>query len=255
VLLPPSEAKAPGGRGRPLRERLDDGPLAPARRKVLAALAELLAGDRVGAATALHLPASVAEEALRADARVGDAPTIAALRRYTGVVYQGLDAAGLSPAARRLAERQVLIFSGLFGVLRGGDPVPAYRVPAKAVLPGVGLLSAFWRDTLIEAMPGLLGDGPVLDLRSADYAAMWRAPRPLAERIITVRILSPKPAGGHGMISHPSKFGKGRLAAAILERAAAGSPLASVHDVAGAWSACGGRRSEVTGPGRVALYT
>lgn len=255
ILLPPSEAKSSGGRGRALRGRLGDGPLGPARRKALEALTELVSGDRDAAAAALHLPASVAEEALRADADVELAPTTSALRRYSGVVYQGLGYARLSATARRLADRQVFVFSGLFGVLRGDDPVPDYRVPVKAVLPGVGPLSSYWRNALADVVPVLLGDGPVLDLRSSDYAAMWRPTRDLAERVITVRILSPKPAGGHGVISYPSKLGKGRLAAAVLERAAGGSGVATAEDVATAWQSCGGRGAGVPGPGRLDLFS
>ncbi len=54
-----------------------------------------------------------------------------ALDRYAGIVYDGLFLQPLSEAARAVADREVLIFSGLFGVLRGGDPVPAYRVPGQ----------------------------------------------------------------------------------------------------------------------------
>ena len=240
ILLPPSEGKNPGGRGTPLARRRRRQPIDDSRDLVLQSLAELLAGP--DAARALLLPDSVAAGALEDNRRVATAPTMPALERYAGIVYDGLFLQPLSDDARALAHRELLIFSGLFGVLRGGDPIPAYRVPAKAWLPGLGVLSTFWRPRLEVLMPALLDRGPLIDLRSSDYAAMWqpagRSSR--AGRLISVRVLSPRPDGSLGVISFASKLAKGRLAAALLERRAAGQPVQDVADVAAAWAAAGG---------------
>jgi len=238
LLLPPSEGKTSGGRGRPLRARhADPGPLGAARHAVLAALAGLVAGDPAAAGAALLLPDGVAADALAADANVLDTRTTPALRRYAGVVYDGLDYAALTAREQRIADRACLVFSGLFGVVRGDEPVPNYRVPAKAVLPGIGVAGTYWRPVLDEVLPGLLGRrGLVVDLRSSDYAAMWRPDRATAPRVVTVRVLSPTPRGGHAVISYNSKFAKGRLAAELIRRAARGEPVDSTEDVLAAWS-------------------
>ncbi len=255
LLLPPSEAKAPGGRGRPLRGRLGEGPLGAARSTVLAALAELVAGEPDAAARALLLPRGPAGAALEADRRVLDAPTTAALRRYRGVVYEGLDLAGLDAAEQRLAARSCHVFSGLFGVLRGDEPVPDYRVPAKAALPGIGIAGTFWRPVLAEQLPAILRGGLVVDLRSADYAAMWRPRGELAERVVPVRVLSPVPRGGRGVISHTSKLSKGRLAAALLRRAARGEPVEEAGDVLDTWRDLGGAGGTRHSARELELYT
>lgn len=239
ILLPPSEAKNPGGRGLPLARRQ---PIEDSREQVLQGLERLLAGaGRLEVARALLLPDSVAEAALADNRRVRTAPTMPALDRYAGVVYDGLFLQPLSAAARTVANRELLIFSGLFGVLRGGDPVPAYRVPAKAALPGVGVLATFWRARL-EVMAPLLDRGLLIDLRSSDYAAMWQpaARGPLAGRLVNVRVLSPRPDGTLGVISFASKLAKGRLTAALLERRAAGQPVRTVEDISAAWAVAGG---------------
>jgi hypothetical protein len=248
ILLPPSEAKLPGGRGRPISGR--PTPLEQPRQQVLRALSDLL-DDPVAAAGALQLPPSVAEAAIRLNRAVTSAPTMPAIRRYTGIVYAGLDPAALSEPARRLANRQLLIFSGLFGVLRATEPVPAYRVPASAVLPGLGQLAGFWRRQLTgpaaEQLADLLGHrGPIIDLRSTDYAAMWQpAPASAAgRRLLAVRVLSRRPAGDYGVISYQSKLAKGRLAAALLERAAAGVPVRGPDDLRAAWTGLGGTAAE-----------
>lgn len=225
------------------------------RAAALSALQALLHGDPDLAARALLLPAGIAAEALAANAAVSDSPTTPALRRYTGVVYDGLGFDLLSPAAQRIAARSILVCSGLFGVVRGDEPVPHYRVPAKATLPGLGIAGTFWRPVLQDVMPAMLGRGLVVDLRSGDYAAMWRPDAAVARRVLTIRVLSPNLRGAHAVLSYPSKFAKGRLAGALVARAVAGLPVTGVDDVAAAWLACGGGRSEAAGSTHLDLYT
>jgi len=257
LLLPPSEAKTPGGRGRPFGDRLAalDGPLGDGRRAVAAALAELVAGSPARAADALRLPPGVAADALAKNAALADSRTTPALRRYAGIVYDGLDASGMDDATRRHAGRRILVFSGLLGVVRGDEKVPDYRVPAKATLPGVGVAGTFWRPLLDDVLPTLVGRGLVVDLRSGDYAAMWRPAKADADRVVTVRVLSPVPRGGTAVISHTSKLMKGRLAAALLRAAAAGSVAGGAQDVAQAWLRLGGLRAEAGAGGRLDLHT
>lgn len=255
ILLPPSETKTAGGRGRPLRER-PAGPLTDARNTVIDAVQTMLSRDVERAARVLDLPASVRDQAVADNRRVLDARTAPALLRYSGVVYDGLGAADFDPPARRLAGRCVLIVSGLFGVLRGDEPVPPYRVPAKAVLPGLGGLAAYWRPRLDEHLGVLLDGAPVLDLRSSDYLALWRPNGETAERVITPRFLSPVPNGGLRVVSYPSKLAKGRLAAAVVRARAAGRPVVTEHDIAEIWIRdVGGADADLHGDGRPLLVT
>jgi uncharacterized protein len=241
LLLPPSEAKHPGGRGRPLTDPAASPVLGEARAAVFKALAALLDGPEAAAASALLLPPAAVHGALAADRAVLRAPTTPALSRYAGVLYQGLDASSLTRPERRLAGRAVLVLSGLLGVVRGDEAVPDYRVPSAARLPGVGVLATYWRGVLGAAMPGLLPTaGLVVDLRSTDYAAMWRPRADLAERVVTVKIVSPLPRGGQGVVSAASKHGKGRLVRAVVQRLAAGAAVATADDLLAAWSVAGG---------------
>jgi hypothetical protein len=235
ILLPPSEGKTPGGRGKPLSIDAEDGPLAAARADVLAAVEKLVAGDADAAAQALLLPPGVAAEAIATNATVRASRTLPALRRYAGVVYDGLGYTSLSPAAAKLAGRSVLVFSGLLGVIRGNEPVPHYRVPEKAELPGIGIVGTFWKAVLADVLAAQLARGLVVDLRSSDYSAMWRPSKEQAARVLTVRILSRTPSGTYAVISYNSKFAKGRLAAALLEGEAGGSVITSIEDVATHW--------------------
>jgi len=252
ILLPPSEGKTPGGRGKPLTP--DDSALGRGRSALLAALDTLVAGDPAKAADALLLPPGVADDALTANAAVARSRTMPALRRYAGVVYDGLAYERLSPAAQKLAGRCVHIFSGLLGVVRGAEAVPNYRVPAKATLPGIGVAGTYWRPILTDVLRERLADGLIVDLRSSDYAAMWRPDKATAERVVTVRILSKTPSGRYAVISYNSKLAKGLLAAALLEAAAAGTQVDSAETIVQTWVRIG-IQGETRNSHHLDLYT
>ncbi len=232
ILLPPSESKSERGEGRRVRLGSLVAPrLGGARERVLRSVTELAHGDAAPAAAALRLPPGVAAAALAVNRDVLCSPTRAALDRYTGVLYAALDAATMTCEVRREAERALLVFSGLFGVVAAGDAIPDHRVPVAAAVPGLGPLTPVWRTALRDAMPTVLGRGFAVDLRSTDYAAMWAPTGPLRNQVLQVRVLSPRSAGPPRVISHFSKHGKGVLARALLERLTAGGCVADVGDV------------------------
>nr|WP_231135021.1 peroxide stress protein YaaA [Motilibacter deserti] len=240
ILLPPSEGKAAGGDGGPVNVTALAAPkLAPVRKRVLTAVTRTARGDAAVAAEALKLPPAVADEALAANRAAATSPTLPALDRYTGVVYAALDPATLSPVGRAAAEESVLVFSGLFGVVAGGDRVPAYRVPVASVLPELGALTPVWRAALREVLPVLVGKGFAVDLRSTDYAGMWAPTGPLRHQVLPVRLLTKRPSGPPRVVSYPSKHGKGLLARELVERAGKGAAAGSVDDVGEAAAALG----------------
>ncbi|MFB9321194.1 YaaA family protein [Cryptosporangium minutisporangium] len=225
LLLPPSETKRPGGDGPALDlSALAFPALRPVRERLLTALtalaAEAVAGDPAPALAALGLSAGQRDQ-LELDAVLATAPTSPALFRYTGVLYDAFDPAGLTPAQRKRAADRVVVASALFGAVRGGDPIPAYRFSAGSRLPGVGTLGALWKPVLgpvLADLPGL-----VVDLRSGAYAAL--AP---ARGAVNVRVLYVAPDGGRSVVSHFNKHAKGLLARALATTTAT---VASADDV------------------------
>jgi hypothetical protein len=246
ILLPPSEAKRPGGVLVEADGAATDGSsLTQSRAMIAAALVEFCHRDPAAAARSLVLPPRSVSADLAMNRAVPDAPRRAALDRYSGTVYEGFDVATLTAAARRRALESVLIFSGLFGVLRADEQIPAYRLPVAAVLPAVGALTPYWRAVLRDEMDELLDDSVIVDLRSGDYAAMWRPAAPVRDRVVSIRIVSEQPDGRLAVISYPSKYGKGRLARALVSSRAR---ITSLDDVADRWMDAGGR-DVIVGPG------
>ncbi|QBJ90294.1 peroxide stress protein YaaA [Streptomyces seoulensis] len=218
VLLPPSEGKASSGRGAPLKpESLSLPGLAAARQAVLAELAELCAGDEEKAREVLGLSEGLRGEVAK-NAGLLTAGARPAGEIYTGVLYDALGLATLDPAAKRRAARSLLVFSGLWGAIGVTDRIPSYRCSMGVKLPGLGALAGHWRGPMAEVLPGAAGDGLVLDLRSAAYAAAWKPKGDVAGRTATVRVLH---APTRKVVSHFNKATKGRIVRALLTGGAA----------------------------------
>jgi uncharacterized protein len=216
ILLPPSEGKSAPRRGKPLDLASLSAPdLTAARSQVLDALAGLCLADPVGAAATLGVPKSQLD-LVDLNARVRESPTARADAVYTGVLYDALDVGSLSSSAKRRASSRVAVASSLFGMVRPGDRIPAYRLSGDASLPGIGSIAGHWRAALDDVMPAAVGSGLLVDLRSGMYAAFWRPPVELARRVATVRVLH-EVDGKRQVVSHFNKATKGRIVRALLE--------------------------------------
>src|SRR3954447_1760239 len=209
VLLPPSETKHPGGDGPPLAlGTLSFPALDPLRKELLDELVEL-AADVAACRAALGLSPRQDEEVAR-NAALWTSPTLPALRRYTGVLYDALDARSLRGAAAARARSRLVIGSALFGLVRATDPVPAYRLSAGSALPGRPTLTSRWRPLLGPVLASLAAGETVVDLRSGSHAA-----RGGVRGAITLAVLAGRRDGGGAVVSHFNKAHKGRLARAL----------------------------------------
>jgi uncharacterized protein len=216
ILLPPSEGKAAPRRGKPLDLTTLSFPgLGPTRERMLAALVDLCSGDHDLAARALGI-GPTQRDLLDLNSRLPCSPTARADRVYTGVLYDALESATLSRAARRRAGTRLTVTSALFGLVRPGARIPAYRLSGDTTLPGLGRVAAAWRPVLGPAVEDALGDGLLVDLRSTTYAAFWRPPAALGSRVATVRVLH-ETGGKRQVVSHFNKATKGRIVRAVLE--------------------------------------
>jgi len=222
ILLPPSEGKANGGDGPPWEttgQSFVD--LAQPRRVVVAALIEAMGGSAESRSKLLGVKAARADEATAANLEVATAPTMPAIDRYTGVLYDALDYPSLPARVRRGVDRQVVIFSGLWGVVRPTDPIPDYKLKMGASLPGLGKPARFWKPILSESLAEAIaasGTETVWDLLPNEHAAAWDPS--VAGRRIRVRFLDDVVRGGERTlvtVSHWNKLLKGALVRHVVE--------------------------------------
>lgn len=212
ILLPPSETKRPGGSGAPLDLSLLSLPsLRPQRNAVIDALVAL-SQDELRARAVLKLSERQSGDVAH-NRMLRTAATMPAADRYTGVLFDALDAASLSTASRRWLGRHAWIHSAPFGPIGALEPIPAYRLAAGTSLPGVAALRRHWADATTTAIQ-TAAPAFVLDLRSEAYVAL--GPLPATAPSAYVRVVTDE-AGGSRALNHFNKKSKGLLVRALAE--------------------------------------
>jgi cytoplasmic iron level regulating protein YaaA (DUF328/UPF0246 family) len=244
VLLPPSETKRDGGEaGRALDlDSLRYPQLTAQRRSAIAALT-LLSGDPVAAAHALGLGPTQALEIER-NRVLESSAVMPAIDRYTGVLYDGIDAASLASPERAWVLRHVVVNSALFGLLGAGDEIPAYRLSHDSRLPGLPL-KKHWREAnaaVLAATPGV-----ILDLRSESYAAL--GPLPKHDDAHYLRVVTQTATGQKKALTHFNKKGKGIFVRRLAESGRDHESVDSLLE----WAAASGIRLEPGKPGELEL--
>lgn len=123
-------------------------------------------------------------------------PRIEALQLYSGVAYKALDFANLESRAQDFLRKSVLIFSNLFGLVRGCDLIPFYHLNQNYRSPNLNL-GALYRAQSKE-IDELLKDRCIIDLRPSVYIKAY----PLKNAHYTL----PIPKG----TSHQAKLYRGK---------------------------------------------
>jgi uncharacterized protein len=221
VVLPPSETKVSGGID---NQTLDVSALSfpvqnPVRLTLIEQVVEL-AQDPTRAMAALKLgPKGLGEIERNQD--VLSSPVLPAIERYTGVLYDALDATGLGSASAWVTSH-VGIFSALFGLVRASDLIPAYRLSfdsglslGKPQTQWASIVDSLWADV----------SGFVVDLRSEGYRALSPVPETAG---VFVNLVQPGPVGQRAALGHANKSVKGRVVKAM---ALDGLEISSVQDL------------------------
>ncbi|WP_417504935.1 YaaA family protein [Microbacterium sp.] len=209
ILLPPSETKREGGHDVPLDiASLSLPSLSAHRSAVLDALVDLAADEEVSRRVLKLSERQMGE--IAHNRRLRTAPTMPAIDRYTGVLFDALDARGLTAASRRWLGEHVWIHSAPLGPVGALDAVPTYRLAAGTSLPRFPALRKHWAEAtsaaIAEASPSC-----VLDLRSEAYVALGPVPDTVPSAYVRV-------VTEHGRaLNHFNKKSKGLLVRALAE--------------------------------------
>lgn len=200
-LIPPSETKADGGGSIKITQaHLTFGGLDQTRDEVLEA----------------YIKAT-------GDQDIRQAPTMAAINRYTGTLYSAIHGRGLkgTPTANNSlntdelprARSMVLIQSALFGAIAATDLIPNYKVSPSKLICGINL-KRVWPAPHEQFAWARLAAGPVIDLRSKAYADL--APLPENIDAYTVTVFVERADGSREQLNHFNKKAKGQLVRAAL---------------------------------------
>lgn len=162
---------------------------------------------------------------------LASSPTLPVLDRYTGVLYDALDAATLEPAARDWAGRHVLVHSALFGPVGGLDLIPAYRLSFDSKLPEIAL-KKHWSEPVAHVLAR--SEGLLLDLRSAGYAAL--GPAPIRPDSLYLRVVTETADGRTRALNHFNKKAKGSFTRALVQHGESFTSVSGLLD----WAAGAG---------------
>lgn len=233
-LLPPSETKALGGGSLNIQQvALTFGGLNPARDQVYKALERLCKKPKIAAQVLKLSPKQMGDVAVNLAAQT--APTLRALERYTGTLYDAIHGgftgtdAPLGDAAWNRAKECVLIQSSLFGLIPATDLIPNYRLSASVALPGASLKKV-WPEAH-EPIFRRLNQGLIIDLRSKAYSEL--APIPAEVPSLWVEVVSRESDGKLKALNHFNKRAKGLLIRAVLTAERAPETLADLAAIAG----------------------
>ena len=212
ILLPPSEGKAESGAARTKWAPTSGtfgADLGPMRRQV----AEALNRAHGGTAALLGVSGKHLERARAANRTLIGAPTLPAAQRYTGVVWDHLDLAGMTTAQRNKALPRIVVPSGLFGAVTAADPVPDYRLKMGARFsPFGGTMAKWWREAVSATINTYARGCLVIDMLPAEHRAAYVSDPSVVKHHIVVDLVTPQGKAG----GHDAKAAKGALARHLL---------------------------------------
>ena len=245
ILLPPSETKRDGGEGPALDHASLAHPRLASTRRALVRRVAALARTPEEMMTRLKLGPKLAFEVER-NRQLTKAPTMPAMDRYTGVLYEALDAPSLPEAARAFAARHVRIHSALFGLVGAGDLIPAYRLSHDSRLDAP-TVKATWAAAITTELTAHREE-LVLDLRSEAYVHLGPLPAEVTHAYF-VRVVTAGPDGSVRALNHFNKKGKGELVRALVEQ---GTDFGTVDELI-TWGGTSGHRLTLSPAGELLL--
>ena len=122
---------------------------------------------------------------------------------YTGVLYQALDWASLSPAAKKRGETALAIISAKYGVVRPSQRIESYKekIDNKAMrLPVAELLDP-------------IKTGLIVDCRSSTYKTVWHSPVDITVEVRVSKVVE----GVRTVVTHMSKKTRGEITRWLLQ--------------------------------------
>ena len=211
ILLPPSEGKAlSGSTGTKFKET--DGCFGKVLAKQRAEIISALRIQHGGSQKLLGVSGTHLARAQQANLALRGAKTLPARERYTGVVWDHLDLASLTSAQQKFADANIIVVSGLLGLVCAGDAIPDYRLKIGASLEPLGKLSTWWRKELSLVLNKYCAGAVVVDLLPQEHSAAFMPDENLLNRYFRVDLATKSGTAG----GHDAKAAKGLLARHLI---------------------------------------
>jgi cytoplasmic iron level regulating protein YaaA (DUF328/UPF0246 family) len=212
ILLAPSESKNSGGSGKFTLEQLSFRELTPTRKELVAKYEQILQSGNIEQIKELF--GIKKEQELQKYLQGLNTPTLKAIERYSGVAFDYIEYSNLEQSAKEYIDKNVILFSNLFGPILASDPLPLYKVKQGSTLDGIKP-EQLYSKAAKEPLDRYLENEEILDLRAGFYNKFYKPSRPYT----TLKFLK-----GGKVVSHWAKAYRG-----IVLKAAANAQLDSVE--------------------------
>jgi hypothetical protein len=200
ILLAPAETKIQGGDAPSYgKENFFFDSFSDTRDKIVKEYEELLKNSSIEELSK-WFGLKKLEECEKYKHSVLNKPGMKAVLRYTGVAFDALDYNSLNEKEQKYCDSNIILFSNLFGPLRGDDIIPDYKFKQGAVLESVDIIKEY-KKVIKEPLDEYLGD-EVIDLRAGFYDKFYKPSAPT----ITYKFLK-----GGKVVSHWAKFYRGKI--------------------------------------------
>ena len=148
ILIPPSEGKNKQGVDKPLSiYNLSFSELNDYREKLIKNLISIMQTEFPP--KLLGVKGIALEEAIFSNLSIYKSFTMPAISRYTGVMYDAINYGQLNDFQKSFFNQNVLIISGLFGILRPDDLIPNYKLKMSANL-GSSSCANLWKKPITK---------------------------------------------------------------------------------------------------------
>lgn len=122
-----------------------------------------------------------------------------ALLRYNGVAYNYLDYMSLQKDEQNFLDNNVIIFSNLFGPIKGGDKIPEYKLKQGEMIDSIKP-EKIYKEEFSTTLDNFLEDEFIVDLRAGFYEKFYNVTHPF----ITLKFIK-----NGKVVSHYSKAYRG----------------------------------------------
>ena len=106
-----------------------------------------------------------------------DGPTMKAINRYDGVAFDYLEYTKLNSSEQSYIDKNVLIFSNLFGPISSGDWIPDYKLKQGETFDNIKI-EKFYNENFSSILDETLKDEDIIDLRAGFYEKFYKIKKP-----------------------------------------------------------------------------
>uniref|UniRef100_UPI0040477F3D YaaA family protein n=1 Tax=Aliarcobacter sp. TaxID=2321116 RepID=UPI0040477F3D len=104
-------------------------------------------------------------------------PTMKVIQRYDGVAFDYLEYSKLNTEAQSYIDKNVIIFSNLFGAISSGDFIPDYKLKQGESFNNLKI-EKFYSDNFSKTLDEYFKDEDIIDLRAGFYEKFYKINKP-----------------------------------------------------------------------------